>query len=185
MEDPRVVKKYNKVLCKQLLQLHKVGRKLYQLKTTIQPGEDLNDEQVEAIESIDKKRIESMIHAEAKCRKFKTGAVPWSLEYQDIKNWLSMWECIFCIKVFKPKISIKELHRRATICFYEGPDLMTVSLQHIKHQRSSIRQELFHFSKTAETRRHTFIEQLALRRAQEGKSSAATQLKVLLDREIL
>ena len=184
MEDPKVVKKYNTILCKQL-KLHKVGKKLVRLKATLQPDEELNDEQATDLESIDKKRIESMIHAEAKCRKFKTGAVPWSIEYQDIKNRLSMWECIFRIKILKAQISTQELHRRATICLYEGPDLMTVSLQHIKQQRADIRRELYQFSKTADLQRQTFMEQLAFRRAQEGKSSAATQLKVLMKREIL
>jgi hypothetical protein len=183
-EDPTVVKQYNKVLQEQL-QIHRIESKLYKLKCTIQEGKDLDATQAKELEVIDKKRIESMIHAESKCRKLKTGAVPWSLEYQDIKNRLSMWECIFRIKVLKAKIGVNELHRRATICYYTGPDLMTVSLQHIKQQRSSIRRELYNFSKTAETTRHTFIEQLALRKAQEGKSTAATQLKVLLNREIL
>ena len=77
--DPRIVEKYNKTLL-ELLQESNVPLRAKLLLDSVQ-GE-LNQEQQEEYEILDKIRETSMKKAEKKCRKLKMGAVQWSPKLQ-------------------------------------------------------------------------------------------------------
>ena len=59
-----------------------------------------------------------------------------------------------------------------------------MSVEQIKQNRKQARKEAYKCSKDADTRRQTFMAELAQRRADEGNSKAEKQLKSLMQREI-
>ena len=183
LEDPKVVKKYNTILETQLTS-HNIGKKLKHISKQVAKGYELTESQQKELELMDKIRIEAMVHAEAKCRKLKMGGVAWSPDLQTHKDELSLWECAFRIKVLKAKISIRELKRRENKCEYTGTPILDMSIEQIKQNRKQARKDAYTCSKDADTRRQTFMVELAQRRANEGNSKAEKQLKSLMQREI-
>ena len=85
LEDPKVVKKYNTVLEKQLTS-HNIANKLKYISNQVSKGQELTESQQKELELMDKIRIEAMVHAEAQCRKLKMGGVAWSPDLQTHKD---------------------------------------------------------------------------------------------------
>lgn len=86
--DPRIVKKYLKVLTTYLEE-----RNMYQkvdelFQATSFP---LTANQAQTWESLDKIHMTGLRLADSKCRKFKTGEIPWSPQYQVIRSRIDFW----------------------------------------------------------------------------------------------
>ena len=88
MQDPRIVKKYNKSL-KYFFKRHNLdtrSAKLQQNATfplTLQAAHEY--------EKLDKIRIEGMKYAEKRCRRLKMGGIPWTPELTDIRVGIEVW----------------------------------------------------------------------------------------------
>jgi hypothetical protein len=79
LKDPRVVKKYNKILEKELQRL-KLPLRLFLLETRVQAGV-ITEEQAKEYEAVHVAGLQCKTNAEQKCRQMKMVGVDWSPEY--------------------------------------------------------------------------------------------------------
>ena len=88
LQDPRIIKKYNKCL-KHFFQRHQLelrSRTLQRHATF-----PLSSQDAIAYEKLDRIRIDGMKYAEKRCRRLKMGGVPWSPELTYIRVGIEVW----------------------------------------------------------------------------------------------
>jgi hypothetical protein len=88
-KDPRVVKKYNKILEKELLRL-KLPHRLFLLESKVQAGEITWGRTTE-YEEVHQSALHCKANAEQKCRNLNMGKVDWSPEYKAARDRLEVW----------------------------------------------------------------------------------------------
>jgi hypothetical protein len=103
--DPRVVKKYNKILEKELMRL-KLPHRLFLLESNVKSGE-ITQEQAHEYEETHQPALQCKANAERKCRKLKMGGVDWSPEYKKARDQLEIWALLR-----KKKLGLKVSSRR-------------------------------------------------------------------------
>jgi hypothetical protein len=88
-KDPRVVKKYNTILEKELLRL-KLPHRMFLLESKAQAGE-ITQAQATEYEDVHQPALNSKANAEQKCRNLNMGRVDWSLEYKAASDRVEVW----------------------------------------------------------------------------------------------
>ena len=92
LKDPRIRKKYLATL-KKLYKIHKIVEKVVELNGA--PVEyPITTDTARKYEEIDRIRVECMKHSEKKCRKFKTGKIPWSPEVTMKLRIIELWTLV-------------------------------------------------------------------------------------------
>jgi hypothetical protein len=89
LKDPRVVKKYNAILEKELQRL-RLPQRLFLLETKVHVG-DTTEFQAKEYEAVHVAGLHCKAHAEWKCRKMKIGGVNWSPAYQQSRDAIELW----------------------------------------------------------------------------------------------
>ena len=115
----------------------------------------------------------AILRADTKCRKFRTGEIPWSPKYQLIKNRIEFWN-----------LMVKQLSGGKVHGYYLKRKKKAARLQHIdvkdikqaKSMRATAYREDKRIRKTASKERQTFTRELAEAKAQEGNLTAAKYL---------
>jgi hypothetical protein len=104
-KDPRVVKKYNTILEKELLQL-KLPHRLFLLESKVRAGE-ITGAQATEYEDIHQPALNSKANAEQKCCSLNMGRVGWSPEYKAACDRVEVWALLR-----KKKLGLKVSSRR-------------------------------------------------------------------------
>lgn len=82
LDDPRIVTRYSDRKLEELAKKNAIPRLRF-LYQQIENGVELNKHMRRELNQLDKIRVDASLLAESKCRKLKTGNVPWSPELQE------------------------------------------------------------------------------------------------------
>jgi hypothetical protein len=108
LKDPRVVKKYNKILEKELQYL-RLPQRLFLLETKVGAGV-ITEAQAKEYEAVHVAGLHCKAHAKRKCRKMKMGGVDWSPAYQQSGDAIELW-ALLQRKKLGMKVSSRRLRR--------------------------------------------------------------------------
>ena len=176
LRDPRVVKKYLRYL-HHFLSKNKVYDRIDQFRQSI--SQSLTPAQSLEYDAIDKIRIKGMMWAEKKCKKIRVGHKQWSPKLQRAMDQVKLWSIVLKSRLGCniSKRSIIRLSERLKI------DTKGKSIRHIKGELKNAKSEYSLVSKKYAVLRLSFLEDLAIARAKEGKIKASTEIKALRHRE--
>ena len=171
LQDPRILARYQEVL-DSILEKEQIYRQVLQLESTIQRTgfTPSVERQYEKIASIHDK---AMATAERKCRKLRMGGREWSPILQHARDEILLWtlvkrrllgRLVGAKRIVRLK---KKLHIQDTNISLEAS---SVHLDLAYKEYKSVRKKDSHL-------RRTFLEDLALARAEAGNTSQATELR--------
>lgn len=178
LQDPRIVKKYvdsfaaycsNTQLLPQLQRL--------QLRTDVET-EDFSNE----YDRLDNIRTKGMIQAEKSCRKLRMGAVDFCPEYHLLSQKVITWRLIVKRKR-GGSVDSRYFTRQLKKSALDRLQVHTLTFDQAIAQLRSAYIQLKLFSKTADQKRVSWIEELATARAVSSGLSAEQELKTMLHRE--
>ena len=178
-EDPRIVKTFNSAYQKMLTK-HHLPQASFNLMSNI--TNQITHTQCQEYERIDKLRVQCLLRAEKKCRKFKTGNIEFSPTIQRQRNLIRFWKLILKRKQGQ-KVDTKYLSRWERKLHIENSFSTPLSevLKNIKAATSA-----YHcLKKEHTTLRDEWIEQLAAARAEAGRLNSANELAALRQKEKL
>ena len=89
-ENPSIVKKFNRLLLQQLIQ-EQTHVKLAQLQWKLSEGKLTKNECETSLQKIDNSVTHAVIYAERKCRKLRSGEVPFSIERKKACKLIELW----------------------------------------------------------------------------------------------
>ena len=179
LKDPRIRKKYQETL-KKLYKIHKVVEKVVELNS-IPVEYPILPEIARKFEKIDRIRVECMKHAEKKCRKFKTGKIPWSPEVTEKLRIIELWTLV-AKRLRGCKVNARTILRKKIAAQYDGETNITYEqacanlTEGYKQYRTVI--------KDSSERRTTFINDLAFAKAEEGNITASKAIKRMEEGEV-
>jgi hypothetical protein len=177
LQDPRVVKRYNQLL-REGLQQHDVLNRLRALEQGI--TERITPSQIREYNLLDALRIQATIIAQKRCRKLRMGAVPFSPQLCLAGKKIRAWKLLIK-KKSGGSVHSKFLRRKLKEAGITDYSLITTS--EAKESLRNAWQRYRTLKKRAAGDRSTWIEELAAARAEEGKTSLASELKNILLRE--
>jgi hypothetical protein len=165
-------------LYSQFLQEHNLVERAFSLQTvmTYPANSAMTDER----ESIDALRVKGMQEAERKCRKFRTGEVPWSPSLQEIMDRIAAWKLMRRKREGK-RVSSQLLRRKLKSASLESRS--SASLTESIEALNDAYTELKIFKKQAQLKRTSWLEELASARAIDGIRKVATEVRQLEQRE--
>ena len=176
-EDPRVVTKFNEEYDR-LLSKHNLHQALHTLSQTTHHS--LTPLQQREYERIDKLRTTSMIKAEKKCRRLKTGNIEFSPILQHQRDLIRFWKLILKrkkgAKTDTRYLSRWERKLNLEDTFHTPIHIITLHIKNAYNQYSLLK-------KQHSILRDEWIEQLAAARAEAGQSSSANELHSLRQKE--
>ncbi len=173
LDDPRVVKRYNKVLKQEHRRL-KLRKRGFDIQSAIpmglQPSHYIEYEKLAHLDSCARK------HATKKCRKLTMGAVPFSEEFKKATSAVDLWELLQRKRDGIPT-SVKKIRRLMKIT-----DEMTAfreSIPSIENKLRAAKAKYKQLKKNATTLREQFGKKLIQARAKERKTTVEAQQKQL------
>lgn len=174
LEDPRVVDKfladYSKIVREKSL-LERAKRLLEATDGRLIPA------QIQEFEALDLARTEGMLEAERHCRKLKTGAIPWTPEITAAQRRIT-YHRLSLKKLQGHKISAQTVCRAARRAGIQ-PTLTTESqAQTLLHHSIVAYHQLK--KRSGKQARATFLQRLALAKADKGDTDAETELSNLI-----
>jgi hypothetical protein len=178
LQDPRVVKRYNQLL-RDILEKQDVLNRLHALKQGI--TERITPSQIREYNLLDSICIQATICAQNGCRKLRMGAVPFSPQLCMAGKKICAWKLLLKKKSGGAVQHSKFLQRKIKDAGITDFDLLTIP-ENQENLRNAW-QCYQSLKKRAAGDRSTWIEELAIARAEEGKSSIASELKNILLRE--
>jgi hypothetical protein len=186
--DPRTKLKYLENL-KELFQaevpgypgktVYEVAKEMADL-TTVSPESD----RIPILwEAIDKFRLECTEIAERHCRKFHTGEIPWSPEYQELTEQNTFLKLII-MKRDRIKVDTKYLYRCAKLAYGDrAKEAMTMPKEMAVEKLKKLCAEVSAYKAEGPNKRRKFIYELAEALIADGKLTAGTAVKQLESRE--
>ena len=173
LQDPRVVRRYNKVLRKEHHRL-RLNLRSYSLQAEVPKGLQLKHcQEYETIAHLDSC---SRKHAAKKCRKLRMGAVPFSDSIKIIRGEIDMWD-LLQRKKDGTKASGKKIRRLMHLtgvrtAFQETPETITI-------KRRAAMSKYKGLKKNASKLRETFGKKLIKARAKDRNTTVEVQEKQL------
>ena len=171
LQDPRIVKKYNKSL-KLFIKSHDLELRSFQLqnKATF----PLTSQDAHEYEILDKIRIEGMKYAEKRYRRLKMGGVPWTPELTDIRVGIEVWMLVLrrnrgC------KVSARTIMRKKSKAHMDNVNT-NVPDEYTQIEIDKLFLQYKEYISDATSLRQSFQHALASARALEGNTKAATKL---------
>ena len=178
LQDPRTVNNYKATLTQYVEEHH-----LLQRAEILQNRTDWNSPSfLLEYNELDNLRTAGMLQAERKCRKLCMGATPFSPEYQKVSNTVIVWRLIVKLKSGK-SVDSRYFNRKLQLVNLDKPTVLSLSVDEAKMQLRIAYRALNSFSKTALTKRLTWMEELAVSRADESGISSNQELRSLIHRE--
>jgi hypothetical protein len=177
LQDPRVVKNYNKLL-KSKLEGNSVLPRIQALENSL--GGSISKTQIHEYDLLDKLRIEAILAAEKGCRKLRMGVVPYSPNLALAGKKIRAW------KLLLKKKSGGAVHSKYLARKLKEADIADIDLLSTDGIRENLRnawQRYRILKKRASGDRATWIEDLATAWAAEGKTSVASELRNIKLRE--
>jgi len=172
---PRIVKRYLDVLTSYLEERNMFARVDALFAETSFP---LTIKQAREWEGLDKLHMIGLQLADSKCRKFRTGDIPWSPQYQVIRSRIEFWN-LMVKKLSGGRVHGYYLRRKAHNAKLQD-QLACTDLQKAKDMRAIAYREDKRLRKTAWTSRKKWIEELAEAKALQGNLSAAKHIEQML-----
>ena len=179
LEDPRVVKKYNDVLHKLLLENQVYEHQSYLHQRATYPPPEWQTKEYEKVDRIIERCMEE---AEKKCRKFKCGEVQWSPLYQQIYDTIDYWN--LRLQHFLPSYQknhqlLIRMQKRLSIDY----ERLTKAAVKIKLKEAHERRRKY--KKIATEQSMEYRNQLAQAKEEAGNKTAATYLRELNEKEAI
>lgn len=134
----------------------------------------------EEFEEIDRLRVEGILDADRKCRKIKAGEVPWSPTLQKSINKIRYYRA--CIAKLRDN---RNIHNRTLLRLLRNANLKE-PVTELQDALDKLKQEYETYNiykKEASTRRNTYLEDMAVARAEFFNTTATSILKVLIEHE--
>jgi hypothetical protein len=177
LQDPRIVKKYNNILHEHLKK-HEVLDQIQKLENEIDGT--MSPAQMSEYNRLDTLRIQAALIAQQRCRKLRMGAVPFSPKLCLAGKKIRAWKLLLK-KKSGGSVQTKYLQRKLKEADIADTALLSTAdiQEHLRNAWQSYRI----LKKRATGDRATWIEELAMARASEGKTSVAVEIKNLLLRE--
>ena len=176
--DPRVVARYNQVLNDHYAQ-HNIPHRTFRLEQLASSGQWTPQCAMEW-EALDQLRVEGIKTADARCRRLRTGHIPWSPVLSVALLTHRLWDRLWA-RSLGHKVSWSFLSRLARKIPITLPDAMDPS--YIQEQRDSAWEEYKRVRSAAADHRQSYLAQLAQARADAGLEAQASALKVMVTRE--
>jgi hypothetical protein len=177
LQDPRIVKKYNDIL-RAHLEKHDVLNQLRQLEMNIDGK--MSHAQMNEYNQLDNIRIQATLVAQQRCRKLRMGAVPYSPKLCSAGKKICAWKLLLK-KKSGGSVKTKYFHRTLKDTDITEMSLLTIS--DIQENLCNAWQSYHSLKRSSTGDQATWIEELAMARASEGKTSVAAEIKKLLVRE--
>jgi hypothetical protein len=175
-DNPIARKKYLAYLVDQL-ESEKIPETLKALELV--PTTEWNQTHLQVYEGLESRFKELMATAERKCRKFRTGAHPFSEKFNVARKQNFFWELmvkdLLGLTISKrklPKLK-KQLKITKTIS----------SLKFAEEEQAKARRQYRVTKRNSKNYRHTFRDQLAAARAAENKTKIASEIRNITHRE--
>ena len=179
-KDPRVGKKYNKLL-KKALSKKGTFRQAQELRTLVAQTLESPQDPPASIEdinvlhsSINQSRRECALEVAKKVRKKHTGAYPFSPKVRSLLSRIMLWSKVIYYRS-KRRCGTRQIRRLAKRCQID--DAFTISLTEALQRRKELRLQLWATRKDADQLRKKWIEELCEARAQAKKSTLQGELK--------
>ena len=176
--DPRVVSRYNSFL-NRFYQDNDIPARAFRLEQAASTGLWTPALATEW-EHLDHLRVTGIVQAESKCRRLRTGHLPWSPSLSRALLTHRLWDRLLH-KALGNRVSWSYLHRLATKLGIDIPDPLDVAV--LQHQRDSAWEAYKCARKSAAADRTTHLARLAQARADAGLESQASAIKVMATRE--
>ena len=175
--DPRTVARYHTALHRHYAE-HRISERSFQLETSV--SGPLTSSQAAEWECLDKLRTEGIFHANFRCRRLRTDAVPWTPALGQTLQVHRFWDKFYHFRIGR-HVSFSFLRRLARKAGLEIPAAKPVD--DILAQRQLAWERYRAAKKAAPQERQGFLSQLAQARADAGLEAAATGLSNMLRRE--
>ena len=175
--DPRVVRRYQEVLRHQYHD-NDVARRAFALESSVTGP--LSSAQAQEWESLDNLRVQGIFQADYRCRRLRTGSVPWSPRLGAALALHRFWDRFYHYRIGR-NVSFSYLRRLAQKAGQKIPDAMPTD--EILHQRTLAWEAYRAIKKEAPAARSTFLASLAQAHADAGLESATTGLANMIRRE--
>jgi hypothetical protein len=169
LQDPRIVNKYNELL-KGKLEEHDVLHRITTLEASIKGS--ISAAQITEYNTLDSIRLQAVTFAQQRCRKLRMGAVPYSPALSLAGKKIRAWKLLLKRKS-GAFVHSKFLHRKLKEA--DISDTTLLSIQEIQENLRNAWQRYRVLKKRAAGDRATWIEDLAIARAKEGKTSIASE----------
>ena len=177
LQDPRIVDRYTTALS-QYIKDHQIRERLQILS---QRTDFYSSTYVTEYNDIDRLRTAGMHLAEKQCRKLRMGEVPFTPEYSRISNSVLIWRLICQLKSGK-KIDSRYFNRQLKRIDFPRNRIQQMTLEEAQAQRRAAYKILNDYSKTASTKRSTWMEELAAARANISGLTSEQELLSLIHR---
>ena len=170
--DPRVVKKYNKLL-KQFFRKFSLADQLILLQERI--TRPINDDDASTFERLDAIRIRGMMYAEKRCRKIKMGGVPWTPELTQIRLGIEVWSLVIS-RLKGCSVGARTILRKKKKAGLEDVDT-NVNQEYALAQINDLFKLYKEYLSTKVEKRQHFQHQLATARAKEGNLKVSKEIE--------
>ena len=170
--DPRVVKKYNKLL-KQFFRKFSLLDQVRLLQGRM--TRPLSSEDASTFERLDAIRIKGMMYAEKRCRKLKMGGVPWTPQLTKIRLGIEVWNLVVR-RLHGCDVSARTITRKKVKAGLKDVDT-NVSEAVAIEQINALFLEYKEYLTVKVEKRQAFQHQLAQARAKEGKLKVSKEIE--------
>ena len=176
--DPRVVQRYNKVL-HQFYQEHDLATRVFRLEVDIsqRPWSPALAAEWEAVDAL---RLAGIQLAESKCRRLRTGALPWSPQLGRALLLHRYWDRLLH-RAKGYKVSWRYLCRLSRKLGQTIPTELRV--EDLRPQADAAWEAYKNLRRDANSQRTSYLAQLAQARADAGLESQAAAVRVMAQRE--
>ena len=176
-EDPRIVAKYQDAFKIFLETNALVEQALWLQSAAVYPCSPIHEEMYNHIDDM---RVAGMKKAERKCRKLKTGAIPFSPAYSAARTRIEAWSLI--VKYLRGgEVDTSYLARKAKKAMIDKP--WERVLNDALAGRTAAYRDEKRLAKSAQNSRTTWLESLAEARAEAGTLSKAQEILNMRKRE--
>ena len=170
--DPRVVRKYNKLLKRFYRQFSLVDQvSLLQERATY----PLSDEDASTFERLDEIRIRGMVYAEKRCRKLKMGGIPWTPELSNIRLSIEVWKLVVA-RLKGCAVGARTIIRKKKRAGMENIET-NVPIDFAMEQINTLFAEYKEYLTQKVEKRQDFQNQLATARAKEGNTKVSKEIE--------
>ena len=171
-EQPKIVEKYNQLLENQLIQ-QKTFQKFNNFSVKYRHGITQSEDAIKELDSIDNSITNCIIYAEKRCRKLKSGMVPYTPEISAIGKEINVWNNVLR-KKRGCNISSTYIKRIAKKSGIINPS--ELSLEDCYKERDLATKKYKRLKRNARQSRTQFIQELASQQAARGNESVSNAI---------
>ena len=178
LQDPRTVQRYN-----EYLHIYVEDHHLWQRATALSLRSDFTHPSfVQEYNAIDSLHTTGMHQAEKQCRKLRMGNKPYCPEYSRLGRMVIVWRLLVKLKS-GGSVDSRYLRRQLKFALLSRDMIRSLTLEDLQARLQVAYRELNTFSKQSSTARSTWLEGLAMARAEQSGLTDDQELQALIHRE--